>query len=93
MSATVYLVTSFDFGGDSNVNIHVITDDLATGETVYASVLKECNAENAKLLEHSPFKRLVELTHVPLNAPLLGSDALTLFWGQNAVTKKNNNDD
>ena len=81
----MYLVTSFDFGGNSTVNVHVVTDDLALAETVYASV---CNAEKAR----DNGKMLVELTRVPPNAPMLGSDALTLFWGENkAVRVKCNN--
>ena len=84
----MYLVTSFDFGGNSTVNVHVATDDLALAETVYASVLEVCNAEKAR----DDGKMLVELTHVPPNAPMLGSDALTLFWGENkAVRVKCNN--
>ena len=76
----MYLVTSFDFGGNSTVNVHVATDDLALAETVYASV---CNAEKAR----DDGKMLVELTHVPPNAPMLGSDALTLFWGENKTVR------
>ena len=89
---TVYLVTSFDFGGSSYVKVHVVTDDLPTAETVYASVMEVCNTENARADEDSPCKMLVELTHVPLNAPLLGSNALTLYWGDDKVTRVNNND-
>ena len=77
----MYLVTSFDFGGNSTVNVHVATDDLALAETVYASVLEVCNEAR------DDGKMLVELTHVPPNAPMLGSDALTLFWGDNKAAR------
>ncbi len=82
----MYLVTSFDLGGSSNVNVHVATEDLATAESVYASVLQVCNAENA----NSVCRMLVELTQVPTDVSLLGCDAVTLFWGKNSI--RNNND-
>ena len=91
MSATFYLVTSFNFGGNSHVKVHIITEDLTAAESVYASVLEVCNAENARN-DNQACKMLVELTHASLNAPLLGSDALTLFWGQNAVANNNPDD-
>ncbi len=75
----MYLVTSFDFGGNSNVNVHVLTDDLTSAETVYASVLEVCDAQNAK---QDNRKMLAELREIPINTPMIGSDALTLFWGE-----------
>ena len=84
-----YLVTSFDFGGESNVNVHAITDDMATAESVYSSVLQACDAENAKY-QNSACKMLAELTRVPTNVSLLGPNAVTLFWGQNSIKNNNN---
>jgi hypothetical protein len=87
----MYLVTSFDFGGNSNVNVHVLTDDLTSADTVYASVLEVCDAQNAKQ-NNLAGKMLVELREIPLNTPMIGSDALTLFWGNDAALNSNNFD-
>ena len=87
----MYLVTSFDFGGNSNVNVHVLTDDLTSADTVYASVLEVCDAQNAKQ-NNLAGKMLVEMRQIPLDTHLVGSNALTLFWGNNAALKSNNFD-
>ncbi len=68
----VYVVVSFDFGGSSDVKVHVATTRLELAQGVYDSV---CPPDS-----EGP-KRLVELVHVPADTPLLGRDALTLFWG------------
>jgi hypothetical protein len=84
-----YIVTSYDFGGTGTVKVHIVTDDLGMAETVYGSVLEECNVENAKV-NNTACKMLVELTHVPKNKPHLGGDSLTLYWGSSTATCNNN---
>ena len=84
-----HVVTSFDFGGTSNVKLHAVTDDPDLAQEVYASVLAVCNQNNSNT---DPATRMmVELTHVPKDTRLLGADALTLFWGSGS--RQNNNDD
>ena len=82
----MYVVTSFDFGGSSNVKLHVATADANLAQEVYASVLDACNLKNAAYTGAA--RMLVELTHIPADTKLLGADARTLFWGGDA---QNNN--
>ena len=82
----MYVVTSFDFGGSSNVKLHVATADANLAQEVYASVLDACNLKNAAYTGGA--RMLVELTHIPADTKLLGADARTLFWGGDA---QNNN--
>jgi hypothetical protein len=35
----MHVATSYDFGGSSEVKLHVVTDDLDLAQDVYASVL------------------------------------------------------
>ena len=79
----IYVVTSFDFGGSSNVKIHAATADAALAQSVYASVA-------AGAVDDGAHKMLVELTPVPEDTPLLGADALTLFWGSTPGAQNNN---
>ena len=90
MSLTTYIVTSFDFGGRSDVKLHVATDRLDLAEEVYASVLTDCNEYNATH-DTQAGMMLVELTHIPKDTQLLGPDALTLFWGDLRGLRVNNN--
>jgi hypothetical protein len=90
MSASVYLVTSFNIGGNGNVNVHVVTDDVNTANAVHTSVLEACKAEKARTNEPA-YDILVECCDVSFNKPLLGSDARKLFQGQTLVTQKNDN--
>jgi hypothetical protein len=76
----MHVVTSFDFGGTSNVKLHVVTDDLGLAQEVYASVLELCNQNNMSNTDTAT-KMMVELTHVTKDTKLLGAEALTLFWG------------
>ena len=90
MTTTVHVVTSFDFGNTSNVKLHAVTEDPDLAQEVYASVLAVCDENNSKA--HPATMMMVELTHVPKDTRLLGSDALTLFWGgSGSAQKKNNN--
>jgi hypothetical protein len=84
----MHVVTSFDFGGTSNVKLHAVTDDPDLAQDVYASVLAVCDQHNSNA--HPTTRMMVELTHVPKDTKLLGADALTLFWGGSA---QNNNHD
>ena len=85
----MYVVTSFDFGGSSNVKLHVATADANLAQEVYASVLDACNLKNTAYASADGAARaLVELTQVPADTKLLGADARTLFWGGDA---QNNN--
>ena len=83
----MYVVTSFDFGGTSNVKLHAVTADEALAQEVYASVLNSCNLINSTA-NHGAARALVELTQIPADTKLLGADARTLFWGGDA---QNNN--
>jgi hypothetical protein len=85
----MHVVTSFDFGGTSNVKLHVVTDDLDLAQEVYASVLTVCAQNNSN--SDPATMMMVELTHVPKDTRLLGADALTLFWGGSDNTQNNNN--
>ncbi len=87
----MYVVTSFDFGGTSNVKLHAVTDDEDLAQDVYASVLAACDESNRNTNHHPATMMMVELTRVPKNARLLGADALTLFWGGSDSTQNNNN--
>ena len=80
----MYVVTSFDFGGTSDVKLHAVTADEALAQEVYASVLNSCNLINSS----GAARTLVELTQIPADTKLLGADARTLFWGGDA---QNNN--
>jgi hypothetical protein len=83
------VVTSFDFGGTSNVKLHAVTDDLDLAQEVYASVLRVCDQHNNN--SHPATMMMVELTHVPKDTRLMGADALTLFWGGGDGNQNNNN--
>jgi hypothetical protein len=88
-----YVVTSFDFGGSSTVKIHVVTDDLAVAEAVYARASGLADAANRVCHDPSACKVLVELTDVSSVVARLGNDAIgsdvTLFWGQHALRSNN----
>jgi hypothetical protein len=85
----VHVVTSFDFGNTSNVKLHAVTEDADLAQEVYASVLAVCDENNSKA--HPATMMMVELTHAPKDTRLLGSDALTLFWGGGGSAQNNNN--
>ena len=85
----MHVVTSFDFGGTSNVKLHAVTDDPDLAQEVYAAVLTTCNQNNSNAQVATMM--MVELTHVPKDTRLLGADALTLFWGGGDSTQNNNN--
>jgi hypothetical protein len=76
----VYVVTSFDFGGSSDVKIHAVTDSYETAQEVYSEVLAVCNLTNAARCSNATMM-MAELTDVPMNTKLVGRDAKTLFWG------------
>jgi len=46
-------------------------------QAIYASVLATTTADD----DDDGARTLVELTPVPADTPLLGANALTLFWG------------
>ena len=84
----MHVVTSFDFGGTSNVKLHAVTDDPDLAQEVYASVLAVCDQNNSNT--DPATMMMVELTHVPKDTRLLGADALTLFWGGGSTQNNNN---
>ena len=75
----VYVVTSFDFGGSSDVKIHVVTDNHAMAQEVYAEVLDVCNTTNAARCCDAA-RMLTELTDVPMDTKQMGRNAKPLFW-------------
>jgi len=77
---TAYVVSSFDFGGSSDVQLHIVTDDRDRAEAVYVAVLAECDASEKR----DGVQRLVELTPVVKDTRL----DRTLYWGPAAL---NNN--
>ena len=85
----IYVVTSFDFGFTSSVRIHAATTDAALAQSVYASVVAAAAAHEASRSGDSA-RMLVELTPVPADQPLLGADALMLFWGGTPGAQTNN---
>ena len=87
MAQMMYVVTSFDFGGESAVKLHIVTTDLTLAQEVYASVLAVCDEHNATCSDAA--RLLVELTHIPKDTKLLGSDARTLFWGDRGAQNNN----
>ena len=80
----VYVVTSFDFGGSSDVKIHAVTDSYDMAQAVYSEVLAVCNLTNAARCCDAA-RMLAELTDVPMDTKLVGSDAKTLFWPAHRV--------
>ena len=56
----MHVVTSFDFGGTSNVKLHAVTDDPDLAQDVYASVLAVCDQHNSNA--HPATTMMVELT-------------------------------
>ena len=84
----IYVVTSFDFGGSSNVKLHVATADANLAQEVYASVLDACNLKNAAYTGGGA-RMLVELTQIQEDTKLLGDDAHTLFWGSGDAQNNN----
>lgn len=87
----VYIVSSYDFGGSSDINIHIITNSLQKAREVYNIVLVEANKINEKNKEVSGTKYLVELTEVPSEQEFIESKAIKLFWGKHAIMNNNNN--
>jgi len=85
----IYVVTSFDFGGSSNVKLHVATADASLAQEVYESVLEACNLKN-KAYTDGAARALVELTQIQEDTKLLGDDAHTLFWGGGGDAQNNN---
>ena len=85
-----YLVISFDFGGSSDVKVHVATASVDLAQTVYEEVCAECDAQNARCAASGAAKRLVERARVPADKALVGAEALTLFWGGGSSTNNNN---
>jgi hypothetical protein len=75
----VYVVTSFDFGGSSEVKIHTVTDRYDLAQEVYSEVLAVCNLTNAGRCCNATMM-MTELTEVPMDTKLMGRDAKTLFW-------------
>jgi hypothetical protein len=78
---TAYVVSSFDFGGSSAVQLHVVTDDRDRAEAVYSAVLAECDASEKR----DGVQRLVELTPVAMDTRL----DRTLYWGPAALNNNN----
>ena len=81
-SETIYVVSSFDFGGTNNVKIHAASADYNLAQAVYQSVRANSDlhydATNSTRL-------LVELTPIPP-----GANAITLFWGSTVGAMNNN---
>ena len=84
----MHVVTSYDFGGSSEIKMHVVTDDLDLAQDVYASVLAVCDQHNTG--RTGAIKMMVELTHLPKDTKLLGADARLLFWGSKTAQNNNN---
>jgi hypothetical protein len=77
----VYVVTSFDFGGSSEVKIHTVTDRYDIAQEVHSEVLAVCNLTNAGRCCNATMM-MTELTEVPMDTKLMGRDAKTLFWSR-----------
>ena len=86
----MYVVTSFDFGGRSDVKLHVATENLDLAHEVYTDVLADCEVINT-VRDTDATKLLVELTRIEKDTAYTGPDAPTLFWGAAAVANNNNN--
>jgi hypothetical protein len=96
---SVFIVVSFDFGGNSNVVLHILTVDQVKAENMYDSIIEavqkanEMSAQNDEACKH-----LVELAKVPLEfgtgLPNPNIEEHTFFWGANSnvlVLRSNNN--
>lgn len=85
----VFIVSSYDFGGSSNVNLHIITNDLQKAREVYNKVLKDLDKINQSYEEGSGARYLVEITELAEEKEFVGSESITLYWGQHAITNNN----
>lgn len=75
----IHIVTSFDCGGNSDVKIHIITENYDLADSAYTTVL----ADVAPGGDNNGCKKLVELTTLPKDK--LFRDGCTLYWGAHAV--------
>ena len=101
----VYIVSSYDFGGSSYVQLHIVTNDKEKAQKVYDEVLAKADAKNKKYSEqshseHFGYSHLVELTEsqrtsvatlreVQADKEYIGSDSITIHWGRNAIVNNN----
>lgn len=85
----VYIVSSYDFGGSSDVKLHIISNSLQKAQEVYNKVLTEADKINEQNKEVLGAKYLVELTEVPVEQELTDSEAIKLFWGNHAIVNNN----
>jgi hypothetical protein len=88
LTDAVYTVTSFEFGGCSDVRVHIVTDNMPMAEEVYNLVMQEANEYNDKYGNNAT-RLLVELSKLPWNTKLLGPEAATLFWGKHSILNNN----
>jgi hypothetical protein len=86
----VYIVSSYDFGGSSYVNLHIVTNNLKKAQEVYNKVVSDVNNINQSYGESSGAKYLVELTEVAEEKEFVGSESIKLHWGRDAVVNNNN---
>ena len=85
VTSEMFIVTSFSFGGESTVQIHIVTEDADLARSVYDAVSKEREKENKIYGEKSAARELVELTELAKDTR---HDA-TLFWGEHAIVNNN----
>jgi hypothetical protein len=86
----VYIVSSYDFGSSSDVNLHIVTNVLQKAQEVYNKLVTDVNKINQNYGENSGAKYLVELTEVAEEKEFVGSESIKLHWGSDAVINNNN---
>lgn len=78
----MYIVLSFDFGGNSDVRVHCVTVDGLKATDVYNNVCKDVIEYNEKN-EKNNVKKLVELMRFPDDDNVLCTRGVVAFWGKN----------
>ena len=93
---SVFLVVSFDFCGDSNVALHILTVNQEEADTMYEHLYKKYDKVNTKYGD-TGYQHMVELVQVSLG---FGADmnlTHTFFWGneinENVVVLRSNSMD
>jgi len=75
----MYVVLSFDFGGNSDVRLHCVSVDGLKAQRIYDSVCEQYRDYNEKYNKHS-VRKLVDLIKVP--DELEWEEGVLAFWGR-----------
>jgi len=84
----MYLVISFDFGGNSDVKLHCLSKDGLVAKNTYDDVLKDIEEYNKKY-EGGGIKKLLDLIKVPdefTEKTDQFPEPITFFWTPKSQT-------